>query len=223
MRAATLLLALTLTGQTPAPAPAASAAPSAAPVADCTPRTEPLGAIGRASVVTFTGAVYGDHVCALVLNLADDGYRASFAAASGTAPIEVALTPGAGGSLGIDAGGALRAVPGAPSASDAVGVGPFIIAPGGTFAAPAGANDEQPLVVLAYAGQRIVLLATSAVTPVDLADALQRQPDLFGIVAPERAIVLAHGPGSTISVRLHATILGTPPPTAQLIAIAPRP
>jgi hypothetical protein len=217
---AALGFALVLTAQAPPPA---SAPTSTGGTPACTPRTAPLGPIGRAAVVAFTGPQFGDRVCALVVNLAVDGYRAALAGDAGDAPIAVALTPGSGASLTLSPDGSVRVASGAPAAGDvALAVGPFVVAPGGEFTAAPGADDEAPRVVLAYAGQRIVLLATSPVTLIDLTRALRDQPDLFGIDAPERAVVLASGAGATLVVHTSDVTLGTPPTTAHVLRIAPR-
>jgi|HubBroStandDraft_1064217.scaffolds.fasta_scaffold50524_2 hypothetical protein len=204
---------------------AAPTAPAAAPPGPpCPIGTQVLGAIGRATVVAFTGPVFGDRVCALAVNLAFDGYRAALAAGPGQAMIDAAVAPGTGAALTIAGDGTLRLAPGqVPDANpDALDVGPFVIAPGGAFAAPAGQTDAAPRVVLAYAGPRVLLLATSAVTLIDLARILQDQPDLFGIGAPERAVVLASGAGATLAIHAPAVTLGTPPATAQVVEMAPR-
>jgi len=208
------LLALALSS----PAPAAAFDPP------CPVGTQVLGAIGRATVVAFTGPVFGERVCALAANLAFDGYRAGLAAGPGQAMIDAAVVPGTGAALTVAPDGALRLAPGqVPDANpDTLEVGPFVIAPGGAFATPAGQTDETPRVVLAYAGPRVLVLATTAVTLVDLTRILQDQPDLFGIGAPERAVVLASGAAATLAIHASTVTLGTPPATAQVVEIAPR-
>jgi hypothetical protein len=211
------LAALALTAQAPAPA-----TPAATPA--CATGTRVLGPIGRVSVVSFTGAVFDEHVCATAVNLAIDGYRASFAAAPGHGPIDAAVAPGMGGALTIAADGtALLAAGRVIDANpDALDVGPFVIAPGGTFAAPVGQTEELPRVVLAYAGRRVLLLATTPITLLDLTRVLEDQPDLFGIGTPERAVVLASGTGATLRVGTATVTAGTAPATGQVLEIAPR-
>jgi hypothetical protein len=189
----------------------------------CTPQTAALGPMGRAAVVAFTGPQFGDRVCAVVVNLAVDGYRATLAGDAGDAPIAVALTPGTGAALTLAPDGGVRIAPGAPSIGEAaLAVGPFVVAPGGEFTSPPNATDEAPRVVLAYAGQRVVLLATSPVTLTDLSRIVREQPDLFGIDAPERAVVLASGADATLVVHAANVTLGTAPTGAQVLRIAPR-
>ena len=217
---AALGFAFVLTAQAPPPLPMPTT--TAAPA--CMPQTAPLGPMGRAAVIAFTGQMFGNRICALVVNLAVDGYRAALAEGAGDAPIAAAVTTGSGAALTLAPDGSLRVVPGAPAAGDAaLAVGPFVVAPGGQFTATPGALDEAPRVVLAYAGQRVVLLATSPATLIDLTRVLREQPDLFGIDAPERAVVLASGATATLVVHTPDATLGTPPTSAQVLRIAPRP
>ncbi len=120
--AAVLALALAAPYAAPAlaqtvPEPAASPAPSPAPspAFACAPRQANLGGIGRASVVAFTGAIFGDRVCATVANLALDGFTAQIAASAPDDALVVApLGNGAGATL-LLAGDALSLVPAGPA------------------------------------------------------------------------------------------------------------
>jgi hypothetical protein len=211
MRPAGLVLSLSLgmvlalgpaaRAQTPpsAPSVAPSPAPSAASPA-CETRSAPLGGIGRASVVAFTGRIFGDHVCATVANLAIDSYRAALAA--GPQPgalVSAAVMPGSGGALTIAADGSVLVTASGTTGPGAVG--PLLIAPGGKFAVQGGDTTAVPRVVLAYAGQRLLVIGTTPVTLVDLARILRDQPDLFGASAVERAVVLASGANAALSLQ----------------------
>ena len=206
-----------------AAAPASVGAQGAAPVA-CERRDAALsGGIGRAAVVAFTGSVYGEHVCALVANLAGDGFAATIATPAGDEPaVTAAVTAGTGATLAVGPFGVFAGPAGAADAPDAVAVGPFVVAPGGTFGTFHGDTTEVPRVVLAFAGSRVVLIRTSAVTLLDLAHALREQPDLFGSDAAERAVVLASGDAATMRVRTVDGMLGAPVATARALLIKQR-
>ncbi|MBV8369544.1 MAG: hypothetical protein JO036_11545 [Candidatus Eremiobacteraeota bacterium] len=190
--AAALVLALavpvaarTAVAQT-APSPADTVTPAAAP---CAPRQTLLGGVGRASVVSFVGPVFGAPVCATVANLSFDGFTARIAdAPAADALVTAALT--GGGSLSVPLEGATLA-----------GAGPWVVAPGGTIPDFGGDTAEAPRVVLAYAGQRVLVIATTPVALVDLAKELRTHPDRFGADAIERAVVIASGPNAAVSLR----------------------
>ena len=184
--------------QTPAAPPAVPSAPSAAPAASpplpgraaCEARQSTLaGGIGRAMVVAFTGPVFGAHVCATVANLAFDGFTARIAdAPSGDAVVTAAL--GDGGAVTLPLEGAT-----------VTGAGPYVVAPGGVFPSFGGDTAEAPRVVIAYAGQRVLIIATTPVALVDLARALRDHPGVFDADAIERAVVIASGPNAALSLR----------------------
>jgi hypothetical protein len=185
-----------------APAPAfAQNTPAPEPpevASTCTPRHTIVGGIGRASVVAFTGAVFGARVCATVANLAIDLFTARIAdAPAPDALVTAALTGGGDVTLPLEG-------------ATVTGAGPFVIAPGGVFPALGGDTSEVPRVILAYAGQRVLVIGTTPVALVDMARILRDQPDLFGADAVERAVVIASGPGATLSVRGDDGILGSP-------------
>jgi hypothetical protein len=181
--------------QTPPPA---SPAPHASTA--CETRSAPLGGIGRASVVAFTGRIFGDHVCATVANLAIDGYRASIAQTMQPgALVSATVMPGSGATLSVAPDGTALVVAGGANGPGAVG--PLLIAPGGTLAVQAGDTNALPRVVLAFGGQRVLVIGTTPVTLVDLAQALRDHPDLFGAVTVERAVVLASGPTAALSLQ----------------------
>ncbi|MEA2690364.1 MAG: hypothetical protein QOD51_2971 [Candidatus Eremiobacteraeota bacterium] len=195
-------LAVSLTGPalaqvTPAPAqttaPPASAAPAPADPPSGSPRCgqgqETLSGIGRLIHVEFTGAVFGAHVCATVANLAFDGFTARIAdAPSSDAVVTAALSGGGGVTLPLEG-------------ATITGAGPYVVSPGGVMPSFGGDTAEQPRVVLAYAGQRVLLIATTPVGLVDLARALRDHPGLFDADAIERAVIIASGPDAVISVR----------------------
>lgn len=180
-----------------APAGAQSPAP-------CEPKQALLGGIGRASVVAFTGAVFGDRVCATVATIAIDGFAAALAPAPGaSALIDASLGTGSGATLVVSpfAVSALAADTPAPAGAATASVGPFVVAPGGTIPNFNGDTASLPRVVLAFAGQNLLLVGTTNVTLVDLAKALRDQPDLFGADTVERAVVLASGPNAALTLR----------------------
>jgi hypothetical protein len=88
------------------------------------------------------------------------------------------------------------------------GAGPYVIAPGGVIPAFGADIAELPRVVLAYAGQRTFLIATTPVALVDLAKELRTQPGAFGADAFERAVILASGPAAALSLRTADGTLG---------------
>ncbi len=221
MRFAVLLIALSLAAARSA---VAQTTPPASPgPIPCIRQDVPLaGGIGRASVVAFTGAVYGQRVCALVANLASDGFAAVIAASpSGDAVVTAAVMKGTGASIAARPSGLVLG-PADAAAADANAVGPFVVAPGGSF--PGFGNDttEVPRVVLAYAGQRVLLVRTTAVTLTDLAHALREQPDIFGSDAAERAVILASGDDAAMEVRTTGGTLGTPVRTPLTLLIKQR-
>jgi hypothetical protein len=170
-------------------APALAQTPPRAAAADCAARETTLGGIGRVTVFAFTGPVFGGRVCATVANLGSDQFTARVAdAPSDDALVTVALT----------GGGDVTA----PLGDSAVtGAGPYVIAPGGVIPAFGSDTAELPRVVLAYAGQRTFIIATTAVALVDLAKELRSQPGAFGADAFERAVILASGPNALLSLR----------------------
>lgn len=222
------LLALALV---PLPAPAAPAA-EPAPSTACERRQANLGGVGRASVVAFTGPILGDRVCATIANASLDGVTARIADVAPADALAVApLGNGAGASLSfsgdtpavIPAGAALPASDAtAPMGRASAAVGPFVIAPGGQIPNFGGDTQAEPRVVLAYAGQRLLLIGTSPVALVDLARALRDQPDLFGADAVERAVVLAHGSDAGLALNTADGPIGTMPQAARYLVLAKR-
>jgi hypothetical protein len=149
-------------------------------------------------VVAFTGPVFGARVCATVANLAFDGFSARLAdAPSGDAVVTAALTGGGAISLPLEG-------------ATIMGAGPYVIAPGGVLPSFGGDVAEAQRVVLAYAGQRVLVIATSPVALVDLARALRDHPGSFDADAIERAVVIASGPNATLSLRTADGVLGSP-------------
>jgi hypothetical protein len=224
MRFTVLSIALSLAA---AQSAVAQTTPPASPGAvACVREDVPLaGGIGRASVVSFTGAVYGQHVCALVANLASDGFAAAVTPSpSDDAVVTAAVMKGTGASMAARPNGlALGPADALGTASaDANAVGPFVIAPGGAFPGFGKDTSEVPRVVLAYAGQRILLVRTTAVTLTDLAHALREQPDIFGSDAAERAVILASGDDAAMQVRTTNGMLGTPVRTPLTLLIKQR-
>jgi hypothetical protein len=214
------VVALGSAGWAQSPSSAPSPQPSGAPT--CETHSAPLGGIGRASVVAFTGRIFGDHVCATVANLAIDGYRAAL----GSAPppdtlVSATVIPGSGAALAIAADGTALVTPSAANGPGAVG--PLLIAPGGKLAVQGGDTTSAPRVVLAFAGQRVLLIGTTAVTLVDLAGILRAQPDLFGADAVERAVVLASGPTASLTLQTGAGAMSSgPPATGQVLSLTKR-
>lgn len=201
-----LPLAAPAAGQTPTPTPSPS---SDAP---CTARQGALGALGRAMVVAFTGPVYGTHVCATVANLAIDGFTARIvgtpadtAAGDGTV-VTAALTGGGAVTLPLDG-------------ATLTGAGPYVVAPGGVFPDFDGSSAEAPRVVFAYAGQRVLVIATTAVALIDLTRELRDHPGLFDADAIERAVVIASGPDAALSIRTPAGTLGAAAVTTPQVLV----
>lgn len=204
-----ILAALLVALAAPAAAQGTPAPPSAP--APCVPRDAGLAGIGRASVVAFRGVIYGGNVCATVANLA----LGSFGAQVGGVP--------PAGALAVAALGNAATLSVTPSGDLTTGgPGPYLIAPGGTLG-DVGSADELPRVAVAFAGQRVLLISTSAVTLADLARALRDQPDLFGVESVERAVVVASGPDATLALRTDDGTWGTPPaPGRPALALAKR-
>lgn len=194
------LLTLTLAAALGAPASAQSA-PAA-----CAPRTGTLAGIGRASVVEFVGPIFGDHVCATVANLSLGSFSARIADADASDALVSASLAGAGANavLALQGMGDIAIVPGDAalgSATATAPAGPYVVAPGGQIPDFGGDTSTAKRVVLAYAGQRLLVIATSPVALADLARVLRSQPDVFGASdAVERAIVIASGPDAEISL-----------------------
>jgi hypothetical protein len=211
---ATLALALGTTAtafaQT-APAPPPSAAPGAFA---CAPRRANLGGIGQAVVVAFTGAVFGDRVCATVANVAIDGFTARIGAGASAVAAAPPMPDDALVSAGLgDSGSITLPLEGATVTN----VGPYVVEPGGKFPQLSGDVAAQPRVVFAYAGQRVLVIGTTAITLPDLVRVLRDQPDLFGADAIERAVVLASGPGATLMLRTSDGPMGAPATSPQRI------
>jgi hypothetical protein len=209
MRLACVLAALLLALSGAVPATAQSAA---APAPACPAREANLGGIGRASVVAFTGPVFGAPVCATVANLAIDGFSARVADAPPSGALVTAALGSGGGNVTIPVGDL-----------SLTGVGPYVVAPGGVIEGFGGDTSEAPRVVLAYAGQRVLVIGTSPVALLDLARVLRTQPALFGTDAVERAVLLASGPSAAISLNTSdgvfgAAAVGTP----RMLAIIKR-
>ncbi|HEY0613963.1 MAG TPA: hypothetical protein VGC96_04955 [Candidatus Elarobacter sp.] len=187
--AAALALSLgILSGTAPAGAQAAAGVPE--PVR-CVARESNLGGVGRASVVAFTGPVLGAPVCATVANLSFDAFTAALAPAGAPPPagVLVAAALSSAGAVTVSLEGAT-----------VTGVGPYVVAPGGVIPSFGGDIAEARRVVLAYAGQRVLVIGTSPVALIDLARVLRAQPALFGTDAVERAVLLASGPDAAISL-----------------------
>ncbi|MEO7040619.1 MAG: hypothetical protein ABI186_11380 [Candidatus Elarobacter sp.] len=208
MRIATTVFALSLAvsaaagAQTPQPAAvpttAASPLPGGPTAEPCEPREANLAGIGRASVVAFTGAIFRERVCATVANVALDAFEARTIDPSAAA---APATPGAGVPFADAVLGDGGSVTFALAGASVSGVGPYVVEPGGRFPSLNGDTAAQPRVVLAYAGARLLLIATTPVALADLARVLRDQPDLFGADAVERAVVLASGPSATLSLQ----------------------
>jgi hypothetical protein len=221
---AVLALATPALAQTAPAAPPPSTTPRAepAPAAACERRQANLGGIGRASVVAFTGAIFGDRVCATVANVSLDGVAARIGDMPATDALAVApLGNGAGATL-VLSGDTLALVPGTATSLVSAAVGPFVIAPGGQMPNFGGDIQAMPRVVLAYAGQRMLLIGTSPVTLVDLARALRDQPDLFGADAVERAAVLAAGSRANLALTTADGTLGTLAPATRYLSLLKR-
>jgi hypothetical protein len=194
MKTAVIVLAFVSVLQALAPPAGAQVAPSPR----CEPREANLGGVGRANVVAFTGPVLGAPVCATVANLSFDGFVARVANAPSSDALVVAALSG-GGSVSLALDGA--------TVADA---GPYVVAPGGVIPSFNGDIAEAPRVVLAYAGQRVLVIGTSPVALVDLARVLRAQPALFGADAVERAVLLASGSDAALSLNTADGVLGAP-------------
>lgn len=176
----------------------------------CLERAANLGGIGRASVVAFTAPITGAPVCATVANLQID----AFTARVGDAPDPDALVSAAmtgGGDLTLPLDGAT-----------VTGVGPYVVAPGGVFPSFGGDFSEAPRVIFAYAGGRVLVIATSAVSLVDMARALRSNSSLFGTDAVERAIVIASGRSATLSLQTASGPFGSPVGTPRILQLRKR-
>ena len=202
----TLVLAVgCLAALVPAAPALAQAVPLAAPA--CEARETTLGGIGRVTVFAFTGPVFGGRVCATVANLGSDQFTARVA----DAPSDDALVTAA-----LTGGGDVTA----PLGDAAVtGAGPYVVAPGGVFPSFGADTAELPRVVLAYAGQRTFLIATTPVALVDLAKELRSQPGAFGADAFERAVILASGPNAALSLRTADGTVGAPTVTTARVLL----
>jgi hypothetical protein len=199
------LVSMPALAQTSVPQPAATlpAGPSS-----CEARQSTLaGGVGRAMVVAFTGPVFGARVCATVANIAFDGFTARIAdASSSDAVVTAALSDGGTVTLALEG-------------ATVTGAGPYVVAPGGVFPSFGGDTAEAPRVVIAYAGQRVLVIATTPVALVDLARALRDHPGLFDADAIERAVVIASGPNAALSLRTADGMLGAPNVTGPRVLL----
>ena len=189
---------------------AGQAAPSASDNVVCETRAANLGGIGRVTVFAFTGPVFGGRVCATVANLASDLVTARVA----DAPSDDAVVTAA-----LAGGGDVTAPVGDISVT---GAGPYVIAPGGVIPAFGADTAELPRVVLAYAGQRTFLIATTPIALVDLAKELRTQPGAFGADAFERAVILASGPNAALSLRTADGTVGSNVTAPRVLLIIKR-
>jgi hypothetical protein len=185
-----------------------------APAAGCAPRSADLGGIGRASVVAFTGAIFGDRVCATVANLPLGTFSARIVQTPSSSALVDATIAGAAANaiLAIRGAGDLTVVPSDAALGAVVAtspVGPFLVTPGGALGDLGANSDVAPRVVLAFAGQRLVIVGTTPVALADLARALRDEPDLFGIESVERAVVLATGAKARLTIHADGETLGT--------------
>ena len=73
--------------------------------------------------------------------------------------------------------------------------------------------------MLAYAGQRTFLIATTPIALVDLAKELRTQPGAFGADAFERAVILASGPNAALSLRTADGTVGAPSVTTPRVLL----
>jgi hypothetical protein len=186
------------------------AAPSPPDASACDARDTTLGGIGRVTVFAFTGPVFGGRVCATVANLGSDQFTARVA----DAPSDDALV-----TVGLTGGGDVTAPLGDISVT---GAGPYVIAPGGVIPAFGSDTAELPRVVLAYAGQRTFIIATTPIALVDLAKELRTQPGAFGADAFERAVILASGPNAALALRTADGTVGTSAVTPRVLLIIKR-
>jgi hypothetical protein len=185
-------------------APARAQAPAAPADTPCTPRQSNLGGIGRAGVVAFTAAISRASVCATFANVAYDGFDARLGDTPPPDALAVAAVTG-GGDVSVPLDGATLTA-----------AGPYVVAPGGRFPDSTGDVSEAARVVLAFSGQRVLLIATTPLELVDLTRVLRDRPDLFGADAVERAVVIASGPTAVLSLRGEAGVIG-----ASSVATAP--
>ncbi len=210
MRLATLTCSLLLLAATTPALAQSSPAPQAAP---CDARAATLGGVGRATVVSFTGPIFGDRVCATVANFALGLFTATLAdAPSATALADATVGRGDTATLAIQGAGDLNVVPSSVTLGTTVAtapVGPFVVAPGGTFPSFGGDTSSAPRVVVAFAGQRLLLIGTTPVALPDLARVLREQPDLFGADSIERAVVIASGPNAAVALHTDAGLFGS--------------
>jgi hypothetical protein len=176
--------------------PAYAQTPAGTSNPPCAPHEANLGGIGRGGVVAFTAAISGAPVCAVFANVAFDGFDARL----GDAPAPDALVSSA-----VSPGGDVTVLLAGATLS---GVGPYVVAPGGNFPESAGDVTEAARVVLAFAGQRVLVIATTPVELVDLTRVLRDRPDLFGADAVERAVVIASGPNAALSLRTDGGVIG---------------
>lgn len=187
---------------------AAQTAPSDAP---CVAHQTNLGGIGRAGTVAFTGAISGAAVCATMANLTFDGFDAHVGDAPAPGALVVAAL-GTGGDVSVPLGDVTL-----------TGIGPYVVAPGGGFPPGSGDTSEAARLVLAFAGPRVLLIATTPVELVDLTRVLRDRPDLFGADAVERAVLLASGPQATLSLRADSGTVGAPAvPSPQVLSLTKR-
>jgi len=191
----------------------------------CMTRDVGLGGVGRARVVSFTGAGSEEQVCALVATFAADGIRARIVEGTDRegALVAAALTPGRGALVLVRDGVLTVSAAGSGDDPAALAVGPFVVPPGGGFPSASGDPSAVARVVLAYAGSRIAVFQTTPVTVIDLALALRDQPDLFGIDAPERAVVLASGSSAALELHTDLGPLGSPVATPRALVLVRRP
>ena len=186
------------------------AAPSESNGSACAARESTLGGIGRVTVFGFTGPVFGGRVCATVANLASDLVSARIADAPSDDALVTAALSG-NGDVSVPLGEMI-----------VTGAGPYVVAPGGVIPAFGADTAELPRVVLAYAGQRTFVIATTPVALVDLAKELRTQPGAFGADAFERAVILASGPTAALSLRTADGTMGTNVTTPRVLLIIKR-
>ncbi len=207
---ALIALAAPAAAQSPSPSPSPGPAAAAPRDTACTPREAALGGIGHATVVSFIGPVFGGTVCAVVANLAGDAFTARIAdAPSSDALVAAALTPG--GTISVPLEGAMLTA-----------AGPYVVAPGGVIPGFGSDTAEVPRVLLAFSGQRVLVIGTSAVALADLARILRTQPALFGADAVERAVVIASGPGASVALRADGATIGDEPAAGHVLLLMKR-
>jgi hypothetical protein len=202
MRIAVLLAALAVAVAPPRPVAAQTAAPAA-----CRPHEASVGEIGHVAVVSFQGPVFGGPICAVVASFPIDAVKATLTGA----PPDGALVTAAladGGDVSVPIGGITVS-----------GAGPYVVAPGGTIPALGADTSEVPRVLLAYSGQRVLIVGTSPAALLDLARALRTHPGLFGADAVERAVVLASGSGAAIAVTAADGAIESGPISAQRLLV----